>query len=120
MGRMADVGGAVAGEALLETVASKLVDGDAALIILAEEEDESYLDAKISRFPAEILRYDALDIADEVDEAIRIQSEMDRQARMQLRQSRKDAKEAYLKEKHEARKAELEADFEEYKKNLQL
>ena len=120
MGRMADVGGAVAGEALLETVASKLVEGDAALIILAEEEDESYLDAKISKFPAEILRYDALDIADEVDEAIRIQSEMNRQARMQLRQSRKDAQEAYLKEKHEARKAELEADFEEYKKNLQL
>ena len=120
MGKMADVGGAAAGEALLETVAAKLVEGDAALIILAEEEDETYLDEKISKFPAEILRYDALEIAYEVDEAIKIQSEMSRLARLQLRESKKAEKRALLQEKHEARKAELEADFEEYKKNLQL
>lgn len=116
-GSMADAGGALSGEALMETVAGKLYKGEVGLIILAEEEDESYIDGVLSKVPVEILRYDALDIAEEVDEAIQIQEEMDRQARMKLRQDRKTAREEEWKKEREERKAELEADFEEFKKN---
>ena len=104
----------------METVAGKLVEGEAALIILVEEEDEAYLDGKLNKFPVEILRHDALDIAEEVEEAIKIQNEMDRQARMQLRRSKAEDYKKQLQEKREVRKAELEANFEEYKKNYQF
>ena len=120
IGSMANTTEAVAGEALMETVAAKLVEGEIALIILAEEEDESYLDEKLSKCPAEILRYDALDIADEIDEAIKIQNEMNRQARIQLREGRREDIRELRREKREAKKAELEANFEEYKKNLNI
>ena len=116
-GTMVDGGEAVAGEALMETVANKLYKGEVGLIILADEEDESYIDGILNKVPVEILRYDALAIADEVDQAVKIQNEMDRQARLQLRQSKKEAAEKERQEKLEAWQAELEANFEEYKKN---
>lgn len=117
LGSMTDMTESVAGEALMETVASKIYEGESALVILADEEDEAYLNAKLSKFPAEILRYDALDVADEVDEAIKIQTEMDRQARLQLRQQKEKEYNEYVEKKREERKAELEANFEEFKKN---
>ena len=116
-GSMVDGGEAIAGEALMETVAGKLYKGEVGLIILADEEDESYLNGILSKVPVEILRYDALAIADEVDQAIEIQNELDRQARLQLRQSKKEAAEKERQEKLEAWQAELEANFEEFKKN---
>jgi uncharacterized membrane protein len=119
-GSMVDGGEAVVGEALMETVANKLYKGEVGLIILADEEDESYIDGILSKVPVEILRYDALDIADEVDRAVEIQNEMDRQARLQLRQSKKEAAEKEWQEKRDARQAELEANFEEYKKTYNL
>ena len=119
-GTMASTGGAVAGAAMLETVAGKLIEGDVALILLADEEYESYLDNKFEKFSVEILRHDAIEIAEEVEEANNIEREMQRQALMQLRQSKAEEQKARLQEKREARKAELEADFEEYKKNYQL
>ena len=119
-GSMVDMTESVTGEALMETVAGKLVEGEAALIILVEEEDEAYLDGKLNKFQVEILRHDALDIAEEGEEAIKIQKEMDRQARMQLRRSKAEDYKKQLQEKREVRKAELEANFEEYKKNYQF
>lgn len=119
-GSMIDGGEAIAGEALLETVACKLYKGEMGLIILADEEDESYLDGLLNKVPVEILRYDAVEIANEVDEAIKIQNEMDRQARMQLRQKKKEEEQARREKEWEERKAELEANFEEFKKNYNL
>ncbi len=119
-GSVFDMGGAATGAALLEVVAEKLNAGELALIILAEEKDESYLDAKLSKFPAEILRHDAATVAEELEEAMLLQKEMSRQARMQLRQARREDLKADLKEKRKAREAELEKDFEEYKKNLDI
>lgn len=119
-GSLVDLGGSTAGIAMIETVADKLAEGDVALIILAEEEDEAYLDEKISKFPAEIVRFDAASVSEEVEEATLMQMEMSRQARMQLRKTLREDTRERLKERREERKAELEADFEEYKKNLDL
>ncbi|MCR5035176.1 MAG: DUF1269 domain-containing protein [Clostridia bacterium] len=120
IGNMNDVGESEMGSAMIEIVADKLMDGEAALIILAEEESEDYLNAKISKFQAEILRYDAVDIAEEVDEAVKIQKEMNRQARMQLRKTKSDEFKALRKEIRAERKAELEAYYKEYQRYYNL
>ena len=82
-----------------------------ALIALVDEEDESILDGKLSSFKAEILRFDAAAIAEQVEEAQQMQREMARQARMQLRESRK----ADFQKKVEEKRAKLSADFAEFK-----
>lgn len=115
-GSMADVGGSVSGAALLEIVADKLVDGDIALLILAEEEDEAYLDEKAGRFPAEIVRFDALDVEAEVEEAVLMNLEMARQAREQLRETRREDLRSKLQKRRDERRVELEAELETYKK----
>ena len=46
---------------------------------------------------------------------MKIQKEMDRQAREQLRKSKAEAHQAHLQEKREQQKAQLEADSEKYK-----
>ena len=119
-GSMVDMGGSTANAAMLEIVADKLSAGDVALVVLAEEEDEAYLDEKFSKFPAEIVRFNAADVAEELEEAALLQREMERQARYQLRQTRKADLKAALKAKRQEREAELEKNFEEYKANLNL
>ena len=96
---------------LIETVADKLQDGDVALIALAEEATESDLDRKLSKFDVEILRYDAAVIAEEVEEAEKLQKEMERQARAQLRATKKEERKKAVEEK----RAKISADFEAFK-----
>lgn len=93
--------------ALIEMVASKLADGEIALIALAEEEDETALDSYLSKFQAECARFDAAAIAEEVDEAADLQLEEDRQALLQLRRARKEDRKARIEDK----RTELKADF---------
>ena len=49
--------------AMIEKVAGKLIEGENALIILAEENDEADLDGRLSKYDAEIARFDAAVIA---------------------------------------------------------
>ncbi len=110
-GSMLDTADAVSGEAMIETVAGKLLDGEVALIALAEETDESFIDAQLSGFQVEIARFDAAVIADEVDEAIMMEKEMARQARQELRKTKKKDRKAKVEEK----RAKLSADFAAFK-----
>lgn len=119
-GSMVNMGESTTGIAMIETVADKLVDGDVALIILADEDDESYLDEKIGRFPGEIVRFNSDDVEEEVEEATLMQIEMSRQARRQLRETKREDIKERLRERRAERKAEYEADFEEFKKNLDV
>ena len=88
LGNVADTGNMIGGEAMIETVAAKLMDGEAALIILAAEEDEAVLDAALGKFEGEIARFDAASVAEEVEEAVKLESEMARQAVYELRKTR--------------------------------
>ena len=88
IGSAADTGNMVGGEAMIETVAAKLMDGEAALIILAAEEDEAVLNTALGKFDGEIVRFDAASVAEEVEEAVRLQDEMARQAVNELRNTR--------------------------------
>lgn len=110
-GSVVDAGDALEDTSLMEAVAGKLQEGTVALIALVDEEDEAVLDDKLSSFKADILRFDAAAIAEQVEEAQQMQREMARQARMQLRESRK----ADFQKKVEEKRAKLSADFAEFK-----
>ena len=101
--------------AMIEAVSNKLLDGETALIALAEEADEAEMDAVLRRFDVEIARFDAAVVAQEVEEAQQMQKEMDRQARKQLR----EAKKAERKKNVEDKRAKISADFAAFKKKHQ-
>lgn len=110
-GSIIDTKDAEASASLIETVAGKMQENDVVLIILAEEEKEADLDAKLGEYKTEILRFDAAVIAEEVEEAQKMQKEMERQARQQLRETRRGEH----KQKVEEKRAKIAADFESFK-----
>ena len=114
-GSMAGTADALDSAALIEMVANKLLDGEVALIALADEADEAELDAGLKKFDAEIVRFDAAVVAQEVEEAQKMQEEMNRQARRQLRAVKREEHKKNVEEK----RAKLSADFDAFKKSLQ-
>ena len=83
---------------LLEQIAEKLDDGMVAVIALADEETTDALDALMSKFDTVIARFDADDVAAEVEEASDMQVEMARQARMKLRMEKREKAREELRE----------------------
>ncbi len=114
-GSLASSAEALDNAAMIEMVSNKLLDGEVALIALAEEADEEELDARLKKFDVEIARFDAAVVAEEVEEAQKMQKEMDRQARKQLREVKKEER----KKNIEAKRAKIEADFAALKKKYE-
>ncbi len=114
VGSALDVDDAVFDETLIEKVADKMVEGEVALIALADEDDESEIDSRLRKFDVVIARFDAAVVAEEVEEAARVEREMNRLARMELRKEKKEE----FKEKVEARREKIKADFEKAKKAM--
>ena len=113
-GSILDADDAINDEALMETVAGKLLDGEVALIALVDEDDEAYLDDQLSKYKTEIMRFDAAVVAQELDEAVNVEKELARQARRELRQSRKEE----FKKEVEEKRAKISADFQALKDKL--
>lgn len=97
---------------LLEQISEKLGDGTA-VIGLAEEEDEGFLDAKLGAYKTVIARFDAAVVAQEVEAAREMQTEMERQARADLRKQKTDE----FKGKVEAHRTKIKEQFENIKAN---
>ena len=114
IGSVIDADDALAGSSMLEQIAKKLDNDDIAIIGLSFEEDEAILDQRLSGFKTIIARFDAVDVAEEVEEAQRIEAEMARLARKELR----DEKKAARKEKIDEKRAKLSADWEDLKARL--
>lgn len=91
----------IGGAALVETVAGKLPEDGTAVVILAEEEEESVLDDALNKFDVEVFRFDAYAVAQEVEEAVKLESEMARQARVQLREAARAERKAKIEESAE-------------------
>lgn len=106
-GSMVDTGDSIGSACLIEKVAEKLQDGEMAMIALVDETDEAELDCALADYKVTIARFDAVVIAEEVEEAQKIQREMARQTRRQLREARKQER----KEKREARREKIRSDF---------
>ena len=96
---------------MIEQIAGKMADGDVAIIGLASEEDEAILDEKLGKFKTIIARFDAAVVAAEVEEAQKIEKELARQARKELRDEKKAARKEKIAEKRE----KLSADFAAFK-----
>ena len=111
IGSVVDTDDALMNASLLEQMTKKMVDGDVAVIGLVYEEDEAIFDQKLAGFKTIIARFDAADVAAEVEEARMLEDEMARQARQELRNEKKAAR----KEKREEKKAKLSADWEGFK-----
>ena len=98
IGMSLDAADTVYGASMVEQIADKLDDGMVAIIAFTGEETADALDEKLSKFDTVIARFDADVVAEEVDEAIEMQYEMARQARMRLRKEKKEKARENLKE----------------------
>ncbi len=96
---------------MLETVGSKLEDGEVAILLLAQEETDHALDFRFDKFQTTILRRDATLVQDEVEEAMRVEKELADEARRKMHAERS----AERKQKMEAERAKLKANFEALK-----
>lgn len=61
---------------LIEDVASKLLDGEVAVIALVHEEDESILNHVFAPYKTNIMRWDAVTVAREVELAGKVQEDL--------------------------------------------
>jgi len=113
-GSVIDAKDACDNASMLEMVASKIQDGETALITLADEIVEFGLDSEIGKYNSVTLRFDAAVVAAEVEEAAKMQKEMERQAKEQLREQKKED----YKKKIEEKRAKLTADFEGLKEKF--
>ena len=111
VGSAFDSDDAMMGASMLEQIAKKMVDGEVAIIGLVYEEDETIFDQKLAGFKTTIARFDAVDVAAEVEEARQLEDEMARQARKELRDEKKEAR----KVKRAEKKAKMSADWENFK-----
>ena len=102
------VGGAVdAGEmagdtSLLEKAGDSIAEGETAIILLAQEEYETALTAKLNDFDVSITRLDAAEVAAEVEHAKEVERQMAKETREKLRAERTETfKETVTKKSEE-------------------
>ena len=110
-GSLVDTADALDSANVMEKVADKLVEGEVALVMLAEEINEEEIDDKLKGFKVTIARFDAAAVAEEVEQAKETEKEMERLARKELRAAKKEER----KDKREAKKAEISANFAAFK-----
>ena len=90
-----DWGDAVNNASLMEYVLNCVTEDSAVPIAVVQEDREGAFDKNFDPFSAEISRFDAAEVAAEVAEAERVQEEMARQAKRELREAKKrDRKQA--------------------------
>ena len=99
---------------LVEVAASKLFDGEVAIISLVQEEEPAF-DAAFAKYEkVTVIRHFAVDVMEEVELARQVVVDIANQAKEQMRADRKAAK----KEKREERKAKIKAKFAALKEKL--
>ena len=102
-GRTLDVASAVA------VIADKIYEGETAIAALVGE-DEPAFDAAFTNYKTTILRYDAADIADDVDRLYELEAEISNQVLEEVKADRRAARQ----DRREERRERIRAQFEEY------
>ncbi|MCR4602837.1 MAG: DUF1269 domain-containing protein [Prevotella sp.] len=98
-----------AAKSLLVSVCEKLQEGTVAIVALTREDDESYLDSILTKFDTIVIRRSAVFVAEEVAEAKRMEDDMQRQLRAQLRAEKKEVITEAIQQKCDKIKADFEA-----------
>ena len=99
---------------MMEHVMGCVTDGATVLIAMVQEEEPTAFNANFAKYQSEVTRFDAAEIAVEVEEAQIMEEELAIQARKQARQERKEA----LQEKIAERQAKLQAEFKDLKADM--
>ena len=87
---------------LLEKAGDSISNGETAIILLAQEEYETALTAKLNNFEVKITRFDAAELAAEVERAREREKQMVKEAREKMREERSESfKEAVAKKSEE-------------------
>ena len=111
LGSTIDMGDSVHNMSLIEKVSEQLVDGEIVLIALEQEATEGAIQKMLTKFDVSIIEEDAANVAEEVEQAVEAQKEMERQARAKLRAAKKEE----YKQKIEEQRTKLKAEFEDFK-----
>ena len=85
-------------EGLLYTVATRMKDGDVALIAVLQEEDESSYNKIINQFNTVIARYRASDIQEEVDHARQVQKDLEHEVKVRMKEQRSKERQEKIEE----------------------
>lgn len=116
VGSVTDANDAKKNVSMLEQVGAKIYDGQTMIMALVQETYEEDLDRRVSKFKPTILRFDAAVIAEEVEEAEKLQKEMAKEAKRRMREEKSSERKQVIAEK----RAKIKADFEAFKqKNAQ-
>lgn len=102
IGGAVDAGGIVKDASLLEKAGDSIAEGETAIILLAQEEYETALTAKLNDFDVTITRFDAAEVAAEVEHAREVERQMAKETREKLREEKTEAfKETVAKKSEE-------------------
>lgn len=107
-GSVSDTGRAVDTTSALYVMAGKVFEGETAIVALVKEEEPAF-DAVFDAYKTTAVRYDAADIAVEVDDLLDLQAEMSNQVMAQVKAERK----AERAERREERAAAIKDRFEQ-------
>lgn len=102
LGGAVDAGDIADDASLLEKAGDCILDGETAILLLAQEEYETALTAKLNHFDVTITRLDAAEVAAEVEHAREVERQVARDARAKLREEKTEAfKETVAKKSEE-------------------
>ena len=108
-----DSGDVADSASMIEVIAKKLYKNEVAIVALVQEEEPAF-DAAFEKFATTIIRFDAVTVIEEVDEAREVEAELECQALEKMRAERKAEADA----RRDERKAALKASFDEYSEAL--
>ena len=102
IGGAVDASGLVKDASLLEKAGDSIAEGETAIILLAQEEYETALTAKLNDFDVTITRFDAAEVAAEVENAREVERQMAKETREKWREEKTEAfKETVAKKREE-------------------
>ena len=91
IGSAVDAGDMAESASLLEKAGDSILDGETAIILLAQEEYETALTAKLNHFDVAITRFDAAEVAAVVEHAREVEKQMAKEAREKMREERSES-----------------------------
>lgn len=114
VGGTVDLVDATQNTSMMEHVMGCVPENRAVLIAMVQEDAPAVFDANFAKYASEVTRFDAAEIAVEVEEAQRIEKELAKQARAEARKEKKEA----LRQKVTDRHAAIQAEFKDLKADI--
>lgn len=90
VGAAVDLTDADTNASIIEQITEKIPEGAAAVITLVQEHSPTYIDSLLAKFDVTTLRYDAAIVAEEIEEAEKVQEKLEKEARAAMRKARSD------------------------------